>query len=193
MLSTIILLCYLLVTVVTDLRWRRIYNSTAYSAILVAFVGNAIYTVVYWFAADDWQDTSTWHGLIGIGPSLLGVFACGGLMLVCYVFFAGGVGGGDIKLIAMIGAYLGIYDGFKAMLWTFVIAAGVAIILLVWRYGLWRLVTRSLKYVLYWVRLGGRFPLTDAEREPLKASKLFLAPSALIAVLVVKFELANLI
>ena len=36
-------------------------------------------------------------------------------MLVCYVFFPGGVGGGDVKLIAMMGAFLGLSAGFDGM------------------------------------------------------------------------------
>ena len=57
--------------------------------------------------------------------SLKRVRLCGAAMLVCYVLFAGGVGGGDLKLIAMMGAWLGVYRGLEAMLWTMVIAGGM--------------------------------------------------------------------
>ena len=55
-------------------------------------------------------------------------------MIVCFVFFPG-IGGGDVKLMAMVGALLGTYDGLEALLWTFVLAACFGLIVLVWRVG----------------------------------------------------------
>ena len=189
MLSNTILLAYLLIATVTDVRWRKIYNWTPYSAFLVAILINSIRSVSDIFAGESNPESLDWHGTIGIGWCLLGFLACGGLMLVCYVFFAGGVGGGDVKLIAMIGAFVGIERGFEVMLWTFVLGACLAIIVLIWQYGFWRLVMRICKYILYAIRLGGRFPLTAEEREPLQKHKLFLAPSALVGTLIVQFNL----
>ena len=52
------------------------------------------------------------------------------------------VGGGDVKLIAMLGAFLGLEKGIEAMLWTFVLGGCMALIVLVWRVGPWRLAVR---------------------------------------------------
>jgi Flp pilus assembly protein protease CpaA len=120
----------------------------------------------------------------------LGLLACGGMMLVCYVFFPGGVGGGDIKLLAMVGAFLGVMAGLEVMLWTFVLAACMALIVLVWRYGLPALIVRSAQFALYKLRLGGAFKLSDQERQPMKTD-LFLSPSAMAAFWIVRLDLAS--
>jgi prepilin peptidase CpaA len=109
-------------------------------------------------------------------------------MLVCYVFFAGGVGGGDVKLIAMMGAFLGVYAGFEAMLWTFVLGGCVGLVTLVWRLGVVQLTRRIISRVWSVLRARSWVPLTDQEREPLQVH-LFLSPAALVAVLIVRFPL----
>jgi hypothetical protein len=130
-------------------------------------------------------------GVISWPDSLFGLLACGAMMIVCYVFFPGGVGGGDVKLIAMIGAYLGVMSGLEAMLWTFVLGGCAALISLVWRFGFWTLSTRVMRVAWYRWKLGSTFELTEKEREPLK-TELFLAPSALVGVVIVRFQLVEL-
>jgi leader peptidase (prepilin peptidase)/N-methyltransferase len=44
---------------------------------------------------------------VGLGSALLGAFIGGGLFLLIAIVSRGGMGGGDIKLTAMIGAFLG--------------------------------------------------------------------------------------
>ena len=44
---------------------------------------------------------------VGLGNALIGALLGGGVFLVIAVLSRGGMGGGDIKLIAMIGAFLG--------------------------------------------------------------------------------------
>lgn len=57
----------------------------------------------------------------GFLPSLVGVLVGGGLFFAIAVLSKGGMGGGDIKLIAMIGAFL----GWQAVLLTTFLAAVV--------------------------------------------------------------------
>ena len=69
---------------------------------------------------------------VGLGNALIGIGLGGGLFFLVAVLSRGGMGGGDIKLIAMIGAFL----GWRAVLVTILLGAlsgaivGVALILL---------------------------------------------------------------
>ena len=178
-----LLLGLLLVTAVTDWRRGMIYNWTVYPGILLALGANALAD----FASCP-DALRVRLGLIGLEDSCWGFMSCGGVMLICYVFFPGGVGGGDIKLIAMIGAFMGLQDGITAMLWTFVLGACLALILLVWKYGLWNLLSRVGQTLLLVVRLRTAPSLHEEQREPLKTN-LPLAISAVAAVLIVRFDL----
>lgn len=118
---TLVLVGLLLVSTFTDIRHRKIYNWTTYPGMIVALLISGIAT---WMRADVINGPQTQADTLGIltwPDSLFGLLACGAMMIVCYVFFPGGVGGGDVKLIAMIGAYLGVMSGLEAMLWTFVL------------------------------------------------------------------------
>ena len=187
MVCTAVLVALLVVTTVTDVAWRKIYHWTTYPGILLALLMSG---VASWFGVDAINGSDTQVATLGIVPftdSLSGFLACAGVMLICYVFFAGGVGGGDVKLIAMIGAFLGVTSGLEAMLWTFVLAACMALIVLIWRHGVWTLISRTATTSWLLLRSGGKLRLTEDEREPLKTD-LFLSPSALLAVLIVRFQ-----
>ena len=186
MICTALLLVLLSIATVTDIRWRKIFNWTTYSGIVIAFL---LSFVASWFdTAFMRQSTAALvvGDIVPLRDCVAGFVGCGMAMLVCYVMFAGGIGGGDVKLVAMIGAFLGLELGLEAMLWTFVIGGCQALITLIWKYGAWNVVHRSASYV--WTALRRRSPiaLTTQERKPLK-SDLFLSPSALIAVLIVRF------
>ncbi len=56
------------------------------------------------------------HGWRGAGASLLGTLAGGSVFLIFYLL--GGMGGGDVKLMAGFGALLGAKRLFEAALWT---------------------------------------------------------------------------
>ncbi len=190
MLTTLVLFGFLVVTTITDIRWHKIYNGTTYPGMLTALLLSGVAT---WFKVDDLQGTADqialW-GAVPIADCLLGWFSCGALLLVCYVFFPGGVGGGDVKLMAMLGAFLGTMAGLEAMLWTFVLGACFALISLIWRFGFWTLVARCGQVLWHAVRLGGTLELSSQERQPLK-TELYLSPSALLATLMVRFDLIN--
>ena len=124
-----------------------------------------------------------------MAESVIGFLACGLVLLVCYVLFK--VGGGDVKLMAMLGAFLGPERGINAMLLTFVLGGCMALIVLVWRVGPVRLTARVLRQVLWTISLGRWSPLTPDERAQLQPP-LFLAPNALAAVVIVHFFLADL-
>jgi prepilin peptidase CpaA len=56
------------------------------------------------------------HGWRGAGASLLGTLAGASVFLIFYLL--GGMGGGDVKLMAGFGALLGAKRLFEAALWT---------------------------------------------------------------------------
>lgn len=189
MVGTALLGLFLLVATYTDIRWRIIHNTTAYTGTLVAWLASGWAT---WADVDSTSATprvAAWYGLVSLPDSLLGTLACGAPMLVAYVCFATEVGGGDVKLLAMIGGFLGPYEGLEAMLWTMVIAGVLAVVVLVWRVGAWRLAGLLVRHLLSAAQ-GIRPALSEEERTALR-SELFLSPSALLAVVIVRFGLVG--
>ncbi len=190
MAATVLLLGLVLVAAVTDVLRRRIYNGTTYPGMLAALGLNAAGDLSAAVTDVDPQVLQAWLGWIGLGESLLGLVTCGLLMLVCYVFFS--IGGGDVKLMAMIGALMGLRDGFEVTLWTFVIGGCMGVIVLIWRVGPLTLVGRLLRQIVYMFRVRGWSPPSDDERKQLQPP-LFLAPCALAAVVIVRFSLLELL
>lgn len=185
MLATVLLLGLVLTAAVTDLLWHKIYNWTTYSGILTALGLSAVGSLLP-ESAGVGPSRLEWLGWMPLAQSLGGFAACGLVMLVCFVLFK--IGGGDVKLIAMLGAFLGPERGLEAMLWTFVLGACMGIAILIWRVGAVRLIARGVRQVLWTLRLGHWSPLTEEERAMLQPP-LFLAPSALAAVVIVRFGL----
>ncbi|MEH7094848.1 A24 family peptidase [Neobacillus vireti] len=110
----IILLVTLAISVYTDLKSRKIYNKVIYPALLMAVITHLI--------------LQGWDGIL----TSLGGFAVG-LGLLIIPFFMGGIGAGDVKLLALVGAckgwvfaiYTGIYMAFfGALIALFLLAFG---------------------------------------------------------------------
>jgi prepilin peptidase CpaA len=188
MLATAVLLVLLTVASVTDVRWHTIGNWLVYPGILLALAMSAVATLVGKDLIQGTVAEVSWLGIPDFWLAVGGLLTCGSIMLVCYVFFPGGVGGGDVKLLAMMGAFLGIWQGLEAMLWTFVLGGCFGVITLVWRVGLTRLLGQMVTRIRSVWRARSWLPLTDAEREPLQVH-LFLSPAALLAVVIVRFGL----
>lgn len=190
MVCTGLLLAFLITASVTDIRWHKILNWTTYPGIVTALVASALATL---FGVDsvqgDSQDVTIW-GFVPFSDCLVGFFVCGLLMLVCYVFFPGGIGGGDVKLVAMLGAFLGLYAGLEALLWTFIVAGCQAAITLIWKVGAIRLLRKAASKLWYVLRVGGHVAPVAAEGTAPTAN-LFLTPSAFVAVVIVRFHLAE--
>jgi prepilin peptidase CpaA len=172
MVSTVLLLVLSGVAAVTDTWHQKIYNWTTYPGIALALL-------VSHFEP----------GGIGIEESLKGFALCGAVMLVSFVFF-GGLGGGDVKLMAMLGAFLGVERGIEVLLWTFVLGGIVALITLIWRFGFGNLLSRGLKHVWLTFRLGKPVRLAEDERLALQPP-LNLARTSFVAVIIVRFQLMN--
>ncbi len=189
MLVTVLLLGFVLVATVTDLAQGKIYNWTTYSGMLTALLLNVVGDVLLSAGAVTGDQLKPW-GHIGAWHSLGGLVACGFLVLFCFVMLKG-VGGGDVKLMAMVGAFLGLNQGLTAALWTFVLAACLALIVLIWRVGPWRLSCLLFRRLVCLLRIFGWAPPNEEDLKLLRAP-LHLAPSAVGAVVIVRFSLVTL-
>lgn len=188
MVSTICLLIPLSIAVVTDVRSQTIRNWTVYPGILCALALSGVAT----WTGHDMQQGTAWHvqwwGTPDIWSALGGLVTCGLIMLISYVFFAGGLGGGDVKLLAMVGAFLGTGQGLEVMLWTFVLGGALAVTMLIWQAGVVQLVVQLASRLKSMLRARCWLPLTDQEQKPLQV-RLYLSPATMIAVLIVRFDL----
>ncbi len=189
MFSTVCLMIPLSIASVTDARTHTVHNWTVYPGILFALTISIVATVA---GRDLIQGTAAdvaWFGTPDVWTALGGFLSCGSIMLVCYVFFPGGLGGGDVKLLAMVGAFLGTGQGLEVMLWTFVLGGCFGLCILVWQVGVFQLLARLARRMRSVMTARSWLPLTDDERKPLQV-RLFLSPAALAAVVIVRFGIA---
>lgn len=99
----------LAVALATDLQSRKIYNWLTFPAMIVGLVLSV-----------------AMGGLGGLQSSLIG-FGVGSLVFLLG-FFVGGMGGGDVKLMAAVGLWLGGTATFAAVLYVTVIGGLVSIV-----------------------------------------------------------------
>jgi prepilin peptidase CpaA len=96
------------VATVTDLRTRRIPNWLVFPFLLAGIVVSPL--------RHDWQGNSHGFGWHGLGQSLAGLGL--GLLINIIPFFMGWTGGGDVKLFAAIGAWVGPEQMFWSIFFT---------------------------------------------------------------------------
>jgi prepilin peptidase CpaA len=106
------------VAAITDVREGKVFNRLTYPGIVLGIALNGLGEPAG----------------IGWGPALLGFLVGFGALLVAYV--AGGLGGGDVKLMGMVGAFLGPLATLYALLYTFLVGALLAFTLIVWKEGI---------------------------------------------------------
>ncbi len=164
----IVLVLLLLVATVTDVKRQMIYNWNTYPGLLLGFV-------LRW-----WEG-----GPVGLEDAVKGFAICGGLMLVCFVLF--GLGGGDLKLMAMMGTFLGFERGVEALLWTLVLGGILGGAVIVWQIGFVNIVVGMGRQLALMWRYKGWVPLSTEARQPLQQT-LFLAPAGLLATLIVTWD-----
>lgn len=182
MIATALVIGLLLAVSWTDVRTGRIPNRLTYPGIIAAFLLHAAADLLRGRGVLESGAVSRWVSSLTFLDSLLGFAACGGMMLVCFVFLA--VGGGDVKLGAFLGAILGMERGLSVLLWTVVFAACYALLLLIWRIGAARLLGKTARHLWWTVRLR-RPALLDQEEQTTLRTPLHMAPWAFLAVLAV--------
>jgi prepilin signal peptidase PulO-like enzyme (type II secretory pathway) len=101
----------------------RIPNNLTYTAALLGLALNGLSAVLGLLHADT---AVTWLGAAGIKESLLGLLACGILGLLGNL--AAGIHGGDLKLLAGLGAMLGLTATAQATLLALAAALAYAVI-----------------------------------------------------------------
>jgi Flp pilus assembly protein protease CpaA len=106
--------------VVTDLCLRLIPNKITFPAIVYALL------------------TSLVGGLSSFGLAVLGALVAGGAILLLAMVSRGGIGGGDLKLMVLIGATLGWQGSLTVFVLSQVTALTVAIVLSVYNRKIFR-------------------------------------------------------
>lgn len=165
---TIVVLILVAIAAWTDLRERKLYNWNTYTGMLI---GLGIHALP--------------GSPIALTDSLAGWLACGLLMLLCFVLMP--VGGGDVKLLAMIGAGLGLEDGLVALLWTCTLGAITAAAVVIWQVGAWNILKGSIQRASLLIRAKGWVPWAPEQKQVLN-QRFRLGPCALLAVLVTRAE-----
>lgn len=116
---------------------------------------------------------STWvGGLGGLGAGLLGM--CVGLLTLMPLYAVGGMGAGDVKLMAGIGAWLGWEVTFAAFCVSTIVGAVMAVIMVLWRKSMQHHYSNFLLILSEWMVIRNPVELSRiaAERKP----KMLLLP-----------------
>jgi len=106
--------------------------------IVAAVIDGKILKVPNWltfpFIACCWMHWTIEAGVSGFGWSLWGTFV--GMMLLLVLRNVGGMGAGDVKLLAGVGAWLGAMITLKAFAATCIVG-GIMAMWMIWRSGRW--------------------------------------------------------
>lgn len=112
MLIDVIFLIVLVVCFITDCREQKIYNKIVLPSILIVLILNSWY-----------------YGFYGFELSSLGFLTGIGILIIPYLF--GGMGAGDVKLLAFIGAAKGVTFVINSAIFMAVIGGIVALAILI--------------------------------------------------------------
>jgi prepilin peptidase CpaA len=140
MLFEFILLTVLVVCIITDLRERKIYNLVVFPALILTLFSHLFL-----------------NGWTGFLYSISGFFV--GLLLLFIPYVMGGMGAGDVKLLALIGALKGTVFVLTTAVYMAVIGAVIALCILIFRKGVWNRL-KSIMYTLCGFRYGVNIPLS---------------------------------
>ena len=130
-----------LLACIPDLRTRRIPNALTFGAAAVALAFHA-----------------ATGGLPGLGMSVGGWLL--GVALFLPMFALRGMGAGDVKLLAAVGAWLGPDQVIQVALIT-AIAGGVLALITAVRYGYLRTAVRNIYALLMYWRISGVRPMNE--------------------------------
>lgn len=147
---------------VTDLRWRRIPNWLTYPAAPLAIALHAI--------AGGWPEAKVSLEGFGIALAVFLVF-----------FLLRGLGGGDLKLAAALGALVGVHHLVDVIIAVLLINALLAIVLIIAKRRIWRTLRNIGRLVAAFFRL--HLPAKDLTIDNPEAIKVPFGVAAAIGVL----------
>lgn len=124
----VVLLAMLVCALYTDLAWGRIYNWLVYPALGFGLAAAYLLGDVGWAGGVSFAPTDVAPSLV---KSAAGAVLGGGLFFVLYL--SGGMGGGDVKLMAAIGSLLGVGFCLTALFYTSLVGAALALGVLIWK------------------------------------------------------------
>jgi prepilin peptidase CpaA len=115
----------------TDAATARIPNRLTYPAILIGLVGNLVAPLLLLPHVHALDTLAAFLGPVGTLNSLAGAAVCVVIGIACMLLPIGGsnaMGGGDLKLIVALGAFLGIGGAPIVLLLSLVIAVPLALL-----------------------------------------------------------------
>ena len=131
--SLTILIIVLIISVITDLKSRKIYNAVVFPALALALLLHALT-----------------GGLDGLIFSLIGFTL--GLAILIIPFLLGGMGAGDVKLLALVGALQGASFVFATAIYMAIIGSVMALAIVLFKNG-FRERMQFVGYILICMRL----------------------------------------
>lgn len=134
-----VLVIVLLISVITDLKERKIYNKVIFPAMLLVFLLHG-----FMFG---------WSGLL---DSFIGFLT--GLAILLIPYLMGGMGAGDVKLLALVGAVKGASFVFVSAIYMGVFGGVIGLIVILFRKGIFSRLKATL-YALCGIRYGLKVPL----------------------------------
>jgi Flp pilus assembly protein protease CpaA len=176
--AVLLLAVLVLTAAITDATRHQIYNWTTYPGIAA---GLALAAIGWAWTAAAPELAAAWQPIVGwlsVGEAVGGFLTCGLLMVLTFVVFP--IGGGDVKLLAMVGALAGMHWGLEILLWTFILGGCAGLVVLIWKFGLLVLMSRAVQMVVGLVSLGTLLRPPPAEQAALKLP-IFLAPCVALA------------
>lgn len=147
--GNILLIILLLICVITDLRERKIYNKVLLPFLILAF-GLHLFT-------DGWS---------GLTASAVGLLV--GLAILIIPYFMGGMGAGDVKLLAVIGAIKGISFVLMTSLYMALVGGIIALFIFLFRKGVGSRIKQTI-YFLSCLKQGVKIPFV-IDKEALSAT-----------------------
>jgi prepilin peptidase CpaA len=108
----ILLIATLIICCITDLKVRKIYNKVIFPILFSVFLLHLIL-----------------NGFTGLKVSILGFIA--GIIILIIPFVLRGIGAGDVKLLALIGAIKGSGFAFNTALYMFMIGGIIALVIII--------------------------------------------------------------
>lgn len=121
----------------SDLKTCRIPNSITYSGILVGLLFGIIEVVIPHSSPIDTEGVTVWpiqRLSIGFVESLLGMGIA--FVFMFWMWKCGTTGGGDVKLVAALGAFLGVRLSFSVVIWAYLTAGIGSLSIASWQHGL---------------------------------------------------------